>query len=138
LPDGRKLAGEKLQNILPYNAKAAIREDLVTYEGLRAKMTEVFVAYYYQNWSKYSAMLAPEKQEDGSWVMSVPFDGSIGIPMAWADDVGPYVEAVLKGGEKYKGKTVAVIGEIMGHREMLDIWSKRKFSKFLLILFNDC
>ena len=101
-------------------------------------MTEVFVAYYYQNWLKYSAVFAPEKQEDGSWVMSMPFDGSIGIPMAWADDVGPYVEAVLNGGEKYKGKTVTVIGETMGHREMLDIWSKRMFSKFLLILFNDC
>lgn len=127
LPDGRQLAGGKFQNILPYNAKAEIREDLMRYEGLMGKMTEVFVAYYYQNWLKYSAVFGPQKEQgkDGEWVMEMPFDGNVGIPMAWADDVGPVVDGVLKGGEELKGKTVAVVGEVMGHEEMLDVWSKR-------------
>lgn len=60
LPDGRTLAGGKFQNILPYNAKALIRNDLVeNHPSLWEKTTEVFIAYYFQNWVKYSMVLGP-------------------------------------------------------------------------------
>jgi hypothetical protein len=61
LPDGRKSANGKFQNILPYNAKAAIREDLYTYPTLASITTEIFVAFYYQNWLKYQAVFGPVK-----------------------------------------------------------------------------
>ncbi|KAM3084530.1 Serine/threonine kinase [Clarireedia jacksonii] len=62
LPDGRTLAGGKFQNILPYNAKAYIRNDLVkNHPGLWAKTTEFFVTFYFQNWVKYSTVLGPYK-----------------------------------------------------------------------------
>lgn len=62
LPDGRTLAGCQFQNILPYNAKALIRHDLAeNYPSLWKKTTEVFVAFYFQNWVKYSMVLGPYK-----------------------------------------------------------------------------
>lgn len=62
LPDGRTLAGRQFQNILPYNAKALIRHDLAeNYPSLWKKTTEVFVAFYFQNWVKYSMVLGPYK-----------------------------------------------------------------------------
>lgn len=73
-------------------------------------------------------MFAPTKQDDRSWVVSMPFDGRRGFPIAWADDAAPYVDAVLKGGENHKEKTIIVSGETMSHEDMLDIWVKRKSS----------
>lgn len=61
LPDGRKSANGRFQNIIPYNAKAAIREDLYTYPALASITTEIFVAFYYQNWVKYQAVFGPLK-----------------------------------------------------------------------------
>jgi hypothetical protein len=61
LPDGRKSANGKFQNILPYNAKAAIRDNLHTYPSLTSITTEIFVAFYYQNWLKYQAVFGPLK-----------------------------------------------------------------------------
>jgi hypothetical protein len=61
LPDGREIEGGKFQNILPYNAKAAIREDLQKYPSLSAKTIEIFVAFYYQNWLKYQTVFGPLK-----------------------------------------------------------------------------
>jgi hypothetical protein len=62
LPDGRKIDGGKYKNILPYNAKAMIREDIMEqYPKLWAKTTELWVAYYYQNWLKYWLVFGPQK-----------------------------------------------------------------------------
>ncbi len=62
LPDGRHLAGGKFQGILPYNAKAFIREDLMgNYTELWKKTTEVYVAFYFQNWLKYNVVFGPQK-----------------------------------------------------------------------------
>ena len=62
LPDGRKIADGRFQRILPYNAKAAIREDLMSnHPGLWKKTTEVWVAYYYQNWLKFGPVFGPQK-----------------------------------------------------------------------------
>jgi len=125
LADGRKLAGGKFQNILPYNAKAEIREDIERYEALCGKTTEVFVAYYYQNWLKYTAVFGPQKDENGTFILSMPFSGSLGIPTSWADDVGPVVDRVLKSGDKYHGKVISLVGEIISHEDMLSVWAKQ-------------
>jgi hypothetical protein len=61
LPDPKGLAGGKFQGILPYNAKAALREDLKSYPTLRSKTTEVWIAYYFQNWIKFQAVFGPVK-----------------------------------------------------------------------------
>ena len=61
LPDGRGIDGGRFQNILPYNAKAAIREDLQKYNSLYAKTTELWSAFYYQNWLKYEIVFGPVK-----------------------------------------------------------------------------
>jgi hypothetical protein len=62
LPDGRTFAGGRFRGNLPYNAKAAIRDDLVeNYPALWRKTTEVWVAYYYQNWVRFGLAFGPQK-----------------------------------------------------------------------------
>ena len=62
LPEGRGIAGGKFKNILPYNSKEFIREDLRGhYLDLWVKTTELDVTYYYQNWLKYTIVFGPQK-----------------------------------------------------------------------------
>jgi len=56
------VCGGRFRGNLPYNAKAAIREDLRgNYPELWRKTTEVWVAYYYQNWVKFELVFGPQK-----------------------------------------------------------------------------
>ena len=41
--------------------------------------------------------------------------------------MGPVVDGLLKAGEEVWGKSALVMGDMMGHKDMVDIWSKRKF-----------
>ena len=61
LPDARKMDKGQFQNNLPYNAKTDIKEDLKTYPELWKKTVELGVAYYFQNWVKYTAVFGPVK-----------------------------------------------------------------------------
>lgn len=127
LADGRQIQKGRFQNILPYNAKAAILEDLKgSYPELWNKTIEVWVAYYFQNWLKYNLVFGPQKDANGTFVLSMPFSGASEIPSAWADDVGPVVDALLKSGDKYYQKTVSVVADPLSQEKMLDIWAKSK------------
>ncbi len=62
LADAKKLAGGVFKNVLPYNAKSAIRDGLTErYPSLWAKTTTLFISFYFQNWLKYAAAFGPEK-----------------------------------------------------------------------------
>lgn len=61
LPDGTKFEGGRFQNILPYNAKTAIKKDLQNYVELSRKTTDLWVSFYFQNWLKYPAVFGPVK-----------------------------------------------------------------------------
>ncbi|TVY75830.1 NmrA-like family domain-containing protein [Lachnellula suecica] len=123
LPDGRKSADGKFQNILPYNAKAAIREDLYTYPALASITTELFVAFYYQNWLKYQIVFGPIKNGNGTFVLSMPYPSTTRFPSASADDVGVVVDSLLRSGKKYHGKTVTLVAEMLSQADTLESWA---------------
>ncbi|TVY33629.1 NmrA-like family domain-containing protein, partial [Lachnellula subtilissima] len=125
LPDGRKSTDGKFQNILPYNAKASIREDLYTYPALAAITTEIFVAFYYQNWLKYQAVFGPLKDENGTFVLSMPYPSSTRIPSTSADDTGVVVDSILRAGPEYYGKTITLASESSPQEDMLALWANR-------------
>ncbi|TVY35939.1 NmrA-like family domain-containing protein [Lachnellula occidentalis] len=123
LPDARKSGNGKFQNILPYNAKAAIRDDLYTYPALASITTEIFVAFYYQNWLKYPAVFGPLKDENGTFVLSMPYPRSTRFPSTSADDTGVVVDSILRAGTKYYGKIVALATELSQQDDMLALWA---------------
>ncbi|OCK97884.1 NAD(P)-binding protein [Cenococcum geophilum 1.58] len=124
LPDPRGLAGGKFQGILPYNAKAALREDLKSYPALHSKTTEVWIAYYFQNWVKYQAVFGPVKQDDGSFMLAMPYPASTKIPTCSSDDTGALIHSILNGREEYYGKTVALIGDLLTEEDRVKIWAE--------------
>ncbi|KAF7933071.1 uncharacterized protein EAE97_008838 [Botrytis byssoidea] len=124
LPDGRALAGRQFQNILPYNAKALIRHDLAeNYPSLWKKTTEVFVAFYFQNWVKYPMVLGPYKAPDKSFALSMPYPGDTRVPCSDAEDTGMAIGEVLRGGKKFFGRQVVLFGEPIPEEERLKIWA---------------
>lgn len=126
LADGRELAGGRFQNILPYNAKREILEDLKSYEILWGKTTELWVAYYWQNWLKYS-IFAPKKEADGTWTLRMPYSAETRVPSSSSEDTGVVVDAIAKGKANFFGKTVAVASEPVREGEKLKIWAEGMF-----------
>jgi hypothetical protein len=123
LADGRDLDGGRFQNILPYNAKMMILNDLKTYDALWKKTTELYVAFYWQNWLKYP-VFAPTKDEDGTWVLRMPYPEKTKVPSSSTEDTSVAVDAIAKGGEKYFEKVVAVISEMLTEGEKMKIWTQ--------------
>jgi hypothetical protein len=126
LADGKELNDGKFQNILPYNAKGEILEDLKTYQPLWKKTTELYVSYYWQNWLKYP-IFAPTKDEHGTWVLRMPYSPETKVPSASSEDTGVVVDAIAKGGEKFFEKTVAIVSELVTEGDKLKIWAESKF-----------
>jgi len=54
----------------------------------------------------------------------MPYPASTKVPSSWADDVGVIVDILLKGGDKYHGKTVALVADLITQEEMLSTWAK--------------
>jgi hypothetical protein len=125
LADGRELDGGRFQNILPYNAKAFILENLQTYDDLWKKTTQVWVAFYWQNWLKYP-IFAPIKEDDNKFALKMPYPAETRVPSSSADDAGVVVDAIAKGGEKYFGKIVAIISELISEGQTMEVWGKGK------------
>jgi hypothetical protein len=61
---------------------------------------------------------------DDTWVLSMPYPSSTRVPVVSSDDTGVVVDAIIRGGEKYYGKTVTVVGDLMPEEDRLRIWAK--------------
>jgi hypothetical protein len=57
----------------------------------------------------------------------MPHPSSTRVPVASSDDVGVVVDAIVKGGEKYYGKAVTVVGDLMPEEDRLKIWAEGIF-----------
>ncbi|KAK3642101.1 hypothetical protein LTR56_010972 [Elasticomyces elasticus] len=125
--DARKLYGGKFQGNLPYNAKAVTLEKVRSqYPDLARKMSIVILGFYHENWLKYQTVFGPVKQSDGSFRMAMPYsDKGYGIPTVSPKDLGVVVAAIIEGGKKFQGKSIALVSENQTDAERLDIWSKK-------------
>jgi hypothetical protein len=53
----------------------------------------------------------------------MPYVGSTKVPPASSEDAGVVVDAIIKGGRKYYGKTVTLVGSLLPEEEKLKIWA---------------
>lgn len=54
----------------------------------------------------------------------MPHPSSTRIPVASSSDAGVVVDAIVRGGEKYYGETVTVVGDLMPEEDRLRIWAE--------------
>ena len=127
LEDTRPLVGDKLEIITaPYtvphfDAKSEINSYLK--EQFPDSSTSLYTSVFYQNLLPGGGMDA-KKQEDGSFVLFVPLGGA---KAAWCStaDIGNVAGAVIAAGpEKYGGKDVPVVGDILTLSELAAILGK--------------
>ena len=69
---------------------------------------------------------------EDSYELLRPYDSSARIPSVSPTDTGVVVDAILKGGKTYHGKTVAIYSEWISDKEKLQTWAESKLreSKF--------
>jgi hypothetical protein len=81
LSEARKWSGGLIKWNLHFDAKAEATNYLkATYPGLWAKTSLLQLGYYANNWKTFSG--TPMKQEDGSFVVSLPMSGDRKLPVA--------------------------------------------------------
>lgn len=90
LSEARKWSNGTIKWNLHFDAKAeAVNYLKSTYPDLLAKSSFVHLGYYATNWKAFSG--TPKKQEDGSFVVSLPMSGDRKIPMTdAAADTGEF------------------------------------------------
>ena len=78
--DARKWSNGTIKWCLHFDAKAeAVNYLKATYPELWAKTSLLQMAYYVTNWRSFSG--TPKKQDDGSFVVSLPMSGDRKIPI---------------------------------------------------------
>jgi hypothetical protein len=65
---------------------------------------------------------------DNTYQLSRPYDSSARIPSVSAVDTGVVVDAILKGGKKYHGKSVAIYSEWISEKDKLRTWAECEFT----------
>jgi hypothetical protein len=58
----------------------------------------------------------------------MPYPGTAVVPSTSCIDSGAVVDAILKGGSKYHGKTVSLVTEHLTEEEKLKIWADSMLS----------
>ncbi|KAK9366206.1 hypothetical protein V1509DRAFT_641872 [Lipomyces kononenkoae] len=123
LGDPEKLFDGKYKHNLPYNAKArierAIKKD---YPELWAKTTSLLVALYHSNW--LMPPFAPVKVADGKFELQNPYPADAHITLTSPEETGIVVEAIIRGGDKFHGRTVSIVSEWISDEKKLQIWAQ--------------
>lgn len=149
LPDPIKASHGKYKNILHYNSKNEIVEYIKEHQlGLAQKMTEVWVASYFENWKEYSGsgVLGPMKVSgkpplihldtttnqkqlsDGKYEMAVPGKPSRANPSVLCDDLGKMVLEVFTMGAPYMGKKISFYSETLADIDRLRVWAQGMYA----------
>jgi len=104
-----------------FDAKAEAEDYLKeTYPELSAKTSLLHLGYYANNWKAFSGK--PEKQEDGSFVVSLPISGDKKIPMVDpVADTGHFTKALV---ELSPGKLLSGAGSYISFDEWCDTFGK--------------
>lgn len=114
-----------LQHYLAKNEITRINRE--EYPALWAKTTQVFVGYYYSNWTKF-AVFGPRKATaaDGSaeLVQSIPYPGTTPLACFDSDDMGLVIAAILEKPQAFLTKIVACTGEWINDNDKLASMSK--------------
>ena len=97
-----------------FDAKIGVEQEIL-YAGV--PFTFVQVAWYYTNLAnnisnKHAGYYAWPRDEDGTYVIKFPM-GSNGLHGIYSHDVGEACASIFANGDKYKGRKVALSGELL-------------------------
>ncbi len=122
LCDARKLSSGKYKTVYHFDSKTEIvRLTRQRFPGLAARMSIVQLGHYTTNWRKFSK-LAPQKQADGSFVISRTEPPDFKMPHVVAErDTGAFVKALVN---MPPGKTLLAVSEYMTFPEFAEVWGR--------------
>lgn len=122
LSHAQKWSGGKYKEIYHFDSKAEmIRLTRERHPGVAARMSTLQVGHYVTNWRQL-ARLAPERQADGSFVMSRPTSASFRMPFIVAQrDTGAFVKALV---DMPPGKDLMGVSEWMTFPEWAEAWGR--------------
>ncbi len=120
LSDARKLSSGKYTTVYHYDSKADMIEFIRTrLPELAARMSMVQLGHYVTNWKAFPSM-APQKQPDGSYLITRPLDPTFTIPFVVAHrDTGPLVKALV---DAPPGKHLLGVSQNMSFSEWTALW----------------
>ena len=122
LSEARKWSGGKYSTVYHFDSKAEmIRLTQERYPEVSTRTSTIQMGHYVTNWKAFAKM-APQKQPDGSFILSRTFSPSFRMPHVVADrDTGSFVKAVV---DLPPGKNLLAVSEYMSFPEWVDVWSR--------------
>ncbi|KAG4427367.1 hypothetical protein IFR05_017150 [Cadophora sp. M221] len=122
LCEARRWSGGKYKEVYHFDCKAEVLRGIrEKYPELAGRMSTLQMGHYVENWKMFAA-LAPQRQEDGSFVMRRPTKAGLKWEFVVAErDTGEFVKALvgLPAGTDFLG-----VSECMTMLEFIDIWGR--------------
>ncbi|PRP77818.1 hypothetical protein PROFUN_07760 [Planoprotostelium fungivorum] len=89
--------------------------------GVSAVMSFVYLGTYVNNW-RFAAVMGPQRQPDGSFIMTRNTPAHLKLPHVVAErDTGPYVRALV---DMEPGKKVFAVSEYMSFTDFMELWGQ--------------
>ncbi|KAG6356040.1 hypothetical protein INS49_015425 [Diaporthe citri] len=122
LSHASRWSGGKYTRIYHFDSKAEmIRLTRERHPAVAARMSTLQIGHYVTNW-KQLARLAPERQADGSFVMSRPTSAALRMPFIVTErDTGALVKALV---DLPPGKDLMGVSEWMTFPEWVEVWGR--------------
>lgn len=116
LPHAARMSGGELK--VPH---FDIKAELADYaSNLQLPMTQVHVAFYYENFLSY---FPPRKQEDGTYSFGFP-QGDTNLSGVCVSDMGGVVAQLFADQDRFLGRTVGIVGDDMPAAEYAQVLSQ--------------
>jgi uncharacterized protein YbjT (DUF2867 family) len=121
LPDPRTFP-IPYENVLHFNTKAEISKHLRR-SPLWDVSTEIWVSAYFQNYIKFRETYGPQKQEDGSFIVTLPVNADTAIDICDVNDLGLLVEKIISEPLHYHTETILLSTQTLTPGEQMEIWA---------------
>lgn len=123
LSDATKWSGGKYTKIYHFDSKAEmIRLTRERHPDVAARMSTLQMGHYVTNW-KQLAKLGPQRQADGTFVLSRMSSASLRMPYVVAEqDTGAFVKALVV--DLPPGKDLLGVSEWMTFPEWVEVWGR--------------
>lgn len=122
LSDAQKLSGGKYKTVYHFDSKAEmVRLMRERCPSVAARMSTVQPGHYTTNWRNF-LKLAPQKQADGSFIMSRTAPPDFKMPWVVVDrDIGAFVKALV---DMPPGRDLLAVSEYMSFPEFAEVWGR--------------
>lgn len=122
LSDARKWSGGKYKTVYHFDSKyEMIRQTQERFPEVAAKTSTVQIGNYVTNWKAFKN-LAPQKQPDGSFIMSRTTPPTFKMPLIVTHkDTGAFVKALI---DIPPGKDILAVSEYMTFPDWMEIWGR--------------